>query len=243
MDPALPIEEYLRLAAEPPAYDDAPTEEQRAMIANGGVLIPKADGDAGVPLGHDPDDIAGRQVVIDHHPDYPGQAYSFRVDGKNDPILREVFGRYAEQMRSPNKSERKAATEAAMVEVAALKADQSQHGRVASNGRPGAAGRQQTNPAFAEQRKRVPVEFDFGGVDGRRLAEYSDVVIHESCLVLVADAALRASGAYLPPALEPPRTVRVSVAGLAGPVTAYSTGLAFAHRDLYYCVLLIDRTA
>jgi hypothetical protein len=84
------------------------------------------------------------------------------------------------------------------------------------------------------------VTFDLGAA-GVVAARYSAVIVHDTALVLVADAAAQAAGLYQPPVLPPPQTVAVTVPDHPTPLRVYSTGTQYPVGDDWHIVLLIDR--
>lgn len=228
--------------------DDTPSPEQLAIArGRGGILIGKSDRSesGGIPLGSPPDAVGGTVVKLDPLNRH-GVTAEFTVDGLGDSVIREVCGRYAARIAGADPSERLAAMEAAYVEIAAIKAalrraapPQPQHQSHAP--RPPQAAAPPAGPPPAAG-AAVDVVFDFGGVDGRRLARYRDAIIHDSVLVLVAAEADRAAGIYLPPAFGASRPFLVTLPGLPDPVRVFSGGVTYPYAGALHCVLFVDRS-
>lgn len=243
--PADPDEYYARTyadsrpAGDPDDYADEDPAVLRLMRASGGVVIPKADVELGIPSGQDPEDVRGVQIVVDPSAE-DGQTYRYRFDGKGDAVLSEVAARHATAFRQAHGQDKMAAAVAAMAEVAAVKASRAADRRALQ----GMAPREpQPRAAAAPEaitggRPPVRVTFDLGPAVGSQTALYADAVVHGDVLVLVADAS---TTYYTPPVLGPDRTISVGVEGLPAPVRAFSPGFCFPRGGEFYCVLPIDR--
>lgn len=223
--------------------DEEPTEQQVSFQKAGGVIFTPSDrtDSGGIPLGQPPELLTGQQVRMDPlGRTSGGPSVRFVLDGRDDPIVREVLKRH--QLKPGEvrgRDEYLKTYEAVMTEIAAEKRKQVAPESPAL--RKAAARAAAPVVEDVAPRTAVDVTFDFGGVDGKRRARYRDVYIENDLLVLVAGTADLYTGVFEPPNLGPNRPIVVTVQGLDAPVRALSCGLTHTYGDSTFFLLFVDR--